>query len=53
MSEDSYPTPEEQRYRLIGVECSRCGAKLFPPRPVCPYCEGQQQRPVKTKPPEA
>ncbi len=24
--------------RLIGTACSECGAKLFPPVPVCPEC---------------
>ena len=27
-----------QRYRLIGQLCPDCNQKLFPPRPVCPYC---------------
>jgi uncharacterized protein len=28
-----------QRYSLVGEECDRCGAKLFPPRDVCLECE--------------
>jgi len=27
-----------QRYALIGEVCKKCGAKLFPPRDVCPKC---------------
>ena len=29
----------EQRYRLVGEICKRCGAKIFPPRDLCPECE--------------
>ena len=29
---------KNQRYRLIGEVCLKCGAKLFPPRDVCPEC---------------
>ena len=28
----------EQRYQMIGEECPHCGAKIFPPRDVCPDC---------------
>ena len=28
----------KQRYALEGEVCSHCGAKVFPPRPVCPHC---------------
>ena len=27
-----------QRYALVGEVCNACGAKLFPPRDVCPEC---------------
>ena len=27
-----------QRYALKGEVCAHCGAKVFPPRPICPYC---------------
>ena len=27
-----------QRYSLVGEVCNKCGAKLFPPRDVCPEC---------------
>lgn len=27
-----------QRYALVGEVCDRCGARLFPPRDVCPEC---------------
>jgi len=29
-----------QRLGLVGEICPRCGAKLFPPRDVCPECSG-------------
>ena len=29
---------QSQRYRLVGEVCDYCGAKLFPPRDVCPEC---------------
>ncbi|WP_376789952.1 Zn-ribbon domain-containing OB-fold protein [Thermoflexus sp.] len=32
-----------QRYRLEGEICEGCGARLFPPRDVCPEC----QRPAR------
>ncbi len=30
-----------QRYRLEGEECPVCGAKIFPPRDVCPVCHAE------------
>jgi uncharacterized OB-fold protein len=29
---------KNQRYSLTGEVCRECGAKLFPPRDVCPEC---------------
>ena len=29
---------KNQRYQLTGEICLKCGAKLFPPRDVCPEC---------------
>ncbi len=29
---------QDQRYALVGEVCTKCGAKLFPPRDVCPEC---------------
>jgi len=29
---------KNQRYQLTGEVCLKCGAKLFPPRDVCPEC---------------
>ena len=36
---------KEQRYNLVGTECLACGAKQFPPRPVCPDCNSKQMQP--------
>ncbi len=33
----------QQRYRLVGEVCEGCGAKIFPPRDVCPTCEAPAQ----------
>lgn len=30
----------QQRLGLVGEVCPHCGAKLFPPRDVCPACQG-------------
>ncbi|NPA31537.1 MAG: Zn-ribbon domain-containing OB-fold protein [Chloroflexi bacterium] len=30
---------KKQRYALVGEVCPSCGAKLFPPRDVCPVCK--------------
>jgi uncharacterized OB-fold protein len=35
---------QAQRYSLVGEICDKCGAKLFPPRDVCPECA----QPAKT-----
>ncbi len=37
---------QQQRYRLIGEICEKCGARIFPPRDVCPECETVEQREV-------
>ena len=29
---------QRQNYQLVGEECTQCGAKIFPPRDVCPEC---------------
>ena len=29
---------QSNNYRLVGEVCRHCGAKLFPPRDVCPEC---------------
>ncbi len=34
-----------QRYALVGEVCDGCGAKLFPPRDVCPECEAPAKIP--------
>jgi len=35
MSVPRYWRNEVPRYRLMGKECARCGARYFPARPVC------------------
>ena len=37
---------QQQRYRLVGEICERCGARIFPPRDVCPECETVEQKEV-------
>ncbi|MGD8968320.1 MAG: Zn-ribbon domain-containing OB-fold protein [Anaerolineae bacterium] len=37
---------QQQRYRLVGEICEKCGARIFPPRDVCPDCETVGQREV-------
>jgi uncharacterized OB-fold protein len=37
---------QQQRYRLVGEICERCGARIFPPRDVCPECEAPAKTPV-------
>ncbi len=29
---------QNQRYNLAGEICKQCGARLFPPRDICPGC---------------
>ncbi|MBL7063333.1 MAG: Zn-ribbon domain-containing OB-fold protein [Anaerolineae bacterium] len=36
---------QPQRYRLVGEICEKCGARIFPPRDVCPECERLAQTP--------
>jgi len=38
MSVPRYWREEVPRYRLLGIECTGCGAKFFPARPVCTKC---------------
>ncbi len=38
---------QAQRYNLVGAECTSCGAKLFPPRQVCPECGGTELQAYK------
>ena len=33
-----YWRAQTQRYSLTGEICMQCGARLFPPRDVCPEC---------------
>jgi len=34
-----------QRYRLEGEVCEHCGAKIFPPRDICPECKQPAKKP--------
>jgi len=36
---------QQQRYRLVGEVCDRCGVAIFPPRDVCPECEAPARTP--------
>lgn len=36
---------QQQRYRLVGEVCERCGTLIFPPRDVCPECEAPAKTP--------
>ncbi|MCC7163194.1 MAG: Zn-ribbon domain-containing OB-fold protein [Anaerolineae bacterium] len=36
-----------QRYQLVGSVCSKCAAKYFPPRQVCPKCRGTEFEPLR------
>ena len=38
---------KQQRYRLVGEECKKCGVRIFPPRDVCPGCEAPAQAPFE------
>ena len=40
MSLASYWRTREQRLSLVGEICPHCGARLFPPRDICPKCSG-------------
>jgi uncharacterized OB-fold protein len=41
----SYWRTSKQRLSLTGEVCPHCGAKLFPPRDVCPKCTGPAKTP--------
>lgn len=36
---------KKQRYALVGEVCPHCEAKIFPPRDVCPECNGEAKTP--------
>ncbi len=36
---------QQQRYRLVGEVCDKCGAPIFPPRDICPECETPAKTP--------
>lgn len=37
-----YQRTVPQRYRLVGIRCTRCGAVIFPPKGACPGCRGTE-----------
>ena len=37
----------DQRYRLEGIECLRCGEKIFPAKEICPHCRGDEFKPYQ------
>ena len=43
----SYWRTSQQRLGLVGEVCPHCGAKLFPPRDVCPECTGPAKEPFQ------
>jgi len=43
----SYWRTSKQRLNLTGEVCPHCGAKLFPPRDVCPQCSGAAKTPFQ------
>ena len=40
---------QQQRYRLTGMQCEDCGAKLLPRRLVCPQCKSHNLQPYSFK----
>lgn len=38
-----YWRTNQQRYRLTGSICSSCNEPSFPPRDICPHCDGESQ----------
>ena len=43
----SYWRTSQQRLSLVGEECPQCGARLFPPRDICPKCNGPANIPFR------
>lgn len=46
MSVPRYWREEKSRYRLVGEECTKCGAKYYPKTPVC-GCGSTEFKPYK------
>ena len=44
-----YWRAQSQRYSLAGEICKQCGARLFPPRDVCPECHEPAYEPYTFK----
>lgn len=47
MSSPRYWRAMPQRYRYEASKCKKCGKVLFPPRLVCPGCQGREFEPTK------
>ncbi len=43
MEAPRYWRANQQRYRLTGSICSNCNEPSFPPRDICPHCDGKSQ----------
>ncbi len=43
----AYWRTSKQRLSLTGEVCPHCGAKLFPPRDICPECSGPAKTPFQ------
>ncbi len=37
----------EERYRLVGSKCEKCGKIFYPPRPVCPDCHSREMSKIE------
>ncbi len=46
----TYQAAVGQRYRLIGQVCTKCHAKVFPPKASCPSCGGEALQPHALNP---
>jgi len=49
MDAPGYWRSQRQRHSLVGEICERCGARLFPPRDVCPECQEPAYEPYTFK----
>lgn len=47
IKEGLYEIGENNEVYLLGSECSRCGERVFPARPICPRCGARDLRQVR------